>query len=378
MNKFFRLLAYFFILEISYLYSFIYANPLTSINNEIIQYKIIETLPIKSFAQLMRGPDGYLYGIAYNNYTENNSYGDIYKISTNGKFYTTLHIFKFSDGINPNATLTIGPDNELYGMTLKGGLYNNGTLFKIDINGHFTKLHDFQLDDGTNPDTPLVVGPNGIMYGMTQNGGTYKHGTIYTTDTTGNFIKIHDFNGVDGGAPDEARLVFGPNNKIFGTTIGGGINGFGVVFELSQQNKFTKIYDFPQVQFFNSYSEFLVGPEGDLYGVMSSGGEFQCGALYKISTDDSHKITVLHNFTQQQGCHPFTNLVFDSNQNIYGTTILGGTNNAGTIFKINANNGDYTLMHSFSNLDANPNGLFEYDNDFYGVTEFGYVFQLSY
>jgi uncharacterized repeat protein (TIGR03803 family) len=196
-------------------------------------FQCIESLPILTFQQLTRGGDGYLYGAAYLNMHQQHSLGNIYRLSTDGSDYKIMHKFSMLNGINPNATLTIGPDGSLYGTTLRGGKYGFGTLFKLNIDGQFKKIHEFSRDEGANPATPLVLVNNKILYGMTQNGGKNNYGTIYTIDSNESYKKIYDFDKVNGMAPDAATLLIGPNNSLYGTTIGGGKNGFGVIFKIS-------------------------------------------------------------------------------------------------------------------------------------------------
>ena len=45
--------------------------------------------------------------------------------------------------------------------------------------------------------------------------------------------------------------------------------------------------------------------------------------------------TVLHRFTgNNDGCDPYSTLVFESHGNLYGTTSQGGTFNYGIVFQI--------------------------------------------
>jgi len=62
--------------------------------------------------------------------------GVVYKLSPqpDGIWqYTLLHTFDGSDGFNPAANLTIGPDGNLYGTTVVGGQYGGGVVFQIKL-----------------------------------------------------------------------------------------------------------------------------------------------------------------------------------------------------------------------------------------------------
>jgi uncharacterized repeat protein (TIGR03803 family) len=95
------------------------------------------------------------------------------------------------------------------------------------------------------------------------------------------------------------------------------------------------------------------------------------------------KISVLHNFTgyvsstNYDGSFPYGTLVQDANGNLYGTTYTGGSNNAGTVFKITPG-GTYTLLHSFADVAPNYDGQLPTagptlgtDGNIYGTTEKG-------
>jgi uncharacterized repeat protein (TIGR03803 family) len=62
--------------------------------------------------------------------------GVVYKLSPSpgGNWqYTVLHTFVGSDGAQPDANLTIGPDGNLYGTTATGGAGGFGVVFEIQI-----------------------------------------------------------------------------------------------------------------------------------------------------------------------------------------------------------------------------------------------------
>ena len=65
------------------------------------------------------------------------------------------------------------------------------------------------------------------------------------------------------------------------------------------------------------------------------------GRLFKVNTNGSG-FYVLHSFPKapgSDGAKPYSGLLLNGNT-LYGTTQLGGTNNSGTVFKINTNGGD--------------------------------------
>jgi uncharacterized repeat protein (TIGR03803 family) len=74
---------------------------------------------------------GNLYGITGVGGTGN---GVVFKLSPQraGSWkYTRLHTFSGSDGSEPVANLTLGPDGKLYGTTATGGMYGGGVVFQL-------------------------------------------------------------------------------------------------------------------------------------------------------------------------------------------------------------------------------------------------------
>lgn len=97
--------------------------------------------------------------------------------------------------------------------------------------------------------------------------------------------------------------------------------------------------------------------------------------------------TVIHNFTGGEGYAPW-GLTIDQAGNLYGATVLGGTHNAGVVFRMTKRGSAWTLLplYDFSQSDgdgASPWGVVIGSNGrLYGTTDgggFGYgtVFSLS-
>jgi len=108
--------------------------------------------------------------------------GVIFSIHTDGSAFTLLHSFVggANDGANPYGSLLIN-GTDLYGTTAGGGTSNKGTVFHISTDGTgYSILHSF----GGNPDgeKPIdnVIMLNDTLYGMTVFGGAYNEGTIFS------------------------------------------------------------------------------------------------------------------------------------------------------------------------------------------------------
>ena len=92
---------------------------------------------------------------------------------------TVLASFDDSNGNSPRAGLTLS-GNSLYGTTLMGGAYEDGTVFSLPVSGGSpTVLASFAGGSGgKNPNVDLTLSGN-TLYGTTWQGGTYNDGTVF-------------------------------------------------------------------------------------------------------------------------------------------------------------------------------------------------------
>ena len=111
---------------------------------------------------------------------------------------------------------------------------------------------------------------------------------------------------------------------------------------------------------------------GNLYGTTLAGGINDLGTVFKI--DRSGKETILHSFQGTDGSEPFYGgLLIDSAGNLYGTTSSGGSYGNGTVFKLDTA-GNETVLHSFQGIDGEaPYGglLRDPAGNLYGTTSAG-------
>ena len=210
-----------------------------------------------------------------------------------------------------------------------------------------TTLANFNGPDGATPLTGnLVFDSAGNLYGTTNDGGTYYgHGTVFelTPNGGGGWTDdvLHNFaNGSDGNSP-YAGVIFDTHGNLYGTNIYGGTNSWGTVYELSPNGSggWTEVilHDFNNNGTDGIYSlgSLIFDSAGNLYGTTLEGGANGAGIVYELSPNGSGgwTETVLYNFCSQLYCtdgyFPFAGLVFDAHGNLYGTTGLGGPNYEG-------------------------------------------------
>jgi uncharacterized repeat protein (TIGR03803 family) len=294
--------------------------------------------------------------------------------------------FPAPDGSSPSAGLIRGRDGNFYGVTAKGGQFNDGTVFSITPGGVETVLYSFAggTADGANPTGDLVQGSDGNFYGATGGGGPGKCpgiepigydgppsacGTLFKLTPDGTDTVLHFFSGgADGGQPT-GSLVQGSDGNFYGTTS----YGRGTVFKISPEGEEAVLYSFPN--YTNDGSEpssLILAPDGNFYGTTFIGGQSNYGTVFAITPAGAE--TVLYSFLGgSDGELPSAPLVEGGDGNFYGTTPFGGSKD-GTIFRITAA-GEETVLYAFpgtANVTNPYTPLVQgSDGNFYGTTDNG-------
>ena len=121
-------------------------------------------------------------------------------------------------------------------------------------------------------------------------------------------------------------------------------------------------------------NDLIRDPDGNFYGTSVVGGTTNDGTVFRM--DGGGVVTTLYEFTGgADGQLPSTGLLRASNGDLYGTTEYAGsaTCHCGTIFRIDSN-GIFTTVHTFEGTDGgNPNtDLVEpQPGDIWGATRYG-------
>ncbi len=113
----------------------------------------------------------------------------------------------------------------------------------------------------------------------------------------------------------------------------GGASGYGTVFEVTPDGTETVLHSFTGGTD-GSYpaAGLLRDAKGNLYGTTTGGGSDGYGTVFRVTMTGTE--TVLHSFTGSDGYYPIAGLVKDANGNLYGTTEFGGSHGSGTVFKV--------------------------------------------
>ena len=272
--------------------------------------------------------------------------------------YKVLFQFKpGADGIAPLAGLVLDSSGNLYGTTQVDGRYAYGTVFKLSATGKETVLHSFSGigGDGQFPSGGLYRDQAGKLYGTTNGGGTYGGpcgsggcGIVFRIDTAGRERVLHQFVGNPDGNFPYGGVIRDSSGNLYGTTLEGGANSVGSVFEIdtSGAERVLHSFNFQNSDGYLPYGGVVRDSAGNLYGATSGGGTIGGGTVFKVDTNDVE--TVLYSFGQQttDGVFPMSSLIRDSAGTLYGTTNFGGAFNSGTVFTVDST-GKETVLYSF-------------------------------
>jgi uncharacterized repeat protein (TIGR03803 family) len=241
---------------------------------------------------LVRDSKGNLYGTTLQGgtYDGNGSYGTVFKINPAGK-ETLLHSFNpyappYTDGAWPlGGSLVRDSAGNLYGTTSLGGESGFlGTVFKLDPAGGESVLYSFGgAGDGLFPYGSLVRDPAGNLYGVTMQGGAYEGGTVFKIDTGNNETIIHSFGGTGDGAPPGGGLARDRSGNLYGTTEFGANSAFGAVFKLDTSGKETILHTFLGKQGDGPDWGVIRDSKGNLYGTTQYGGAYGGGVVFKVT-----------------------------------------------------------------------------------------------
>jgi uncharacterized repeat protein (TIGR03803 family) len=284
--------------------------------------------------------DGVLYGTSEATVVNGSGTagGSIYKVTTAGTETTLATLtgtFGNKYGEGPAAgLLRIG--NAFYGVAAFGGKAGNGTVFKIDTAGQIKLIYAFAGgNDGAYPFGTLVADSSNNLYGVTRSGGVNGDGVIFeVTPSTGTEKILYSFAGGSDGSEPIGGLVFDGQGNLYGTTVAGGTYNNGTVFELPAGGTEKVIYTFLGGNDGASpYGTLVINAQNQLVGTTSAGGMEDAGTVFAVTPAGVE--TQLYSFTGgADGMAPYAGLLLTKAGNYIGTTFGGGTHGYGTVFEI--------------------------------------------
>jgi uncharacterized repeat protein (TIGR03803 family) len=267
----------------------------------------------------------------------------------------------------------------------------------------FSVIHTFTGSDGGNPYAGLTIDGAGNFYGTTEYGGAYpcgqglNCGTVFKLTHRGSgwvTSQLYQFTGGNDGGLPQARVVFGPDGTLYGTTGDLTSNNRGTVFNLRPPAAVCKSVSCPWTESPLFTFDFATGYylEGDLafdasaniYGTTVFGGIFEncggqgCGVVYELTpSGGSWTENILYNFTDgSDGGHPSGGVILDHAGNLYGTAELDnyGGSASGLVFEFSPSGSSWTekaLYHFVGTDDGEypyAGLIFDRAGNLYGAT----------
>lgn len=308
--------------------------------------------------------------------------GTVWRLAPVGGGWVHTVLYSFTggaDGGEPYKGVTLDKAGNLYGTAVTGGSGSCeggcGVTYKLTKSGDSwtqSVIHAFTGgNDGSGPGSRVAVDQRGNVYGTTPTGGANGLGTVYALHRKANggwaLRVIHTFTGGSDGSSGSAGKLLLRGGHIYGAATTGGTNGAGTIFELTPTP--TGEWDFKTLYGFQGapdgvfpYGAPVFDAQGNLYGTTYYGGTDGLGAVYKLAPNGTGgwNETVLYSFKSgSDGNSSISNLVFDAEGNLYGTTSEGGLG-SGTIFELTPQqNGTWieSIPHRF---EGSPDGAFPY------------------
>jgi uncharacterized repeat protein (TIGR03803 family) len=191
--------------------------------------------------------------------------------------------------------------------------------------------------DGGDPGGGLVRDAVGNLYGTTVSGGHNSNGVVFQLhpDSGGGWTQtvLHAFlSGIDGGTPS-GGVVLDAAGNLYGGVMGG--NGF--IFKLTPQPTGgwtkTNAHIFRGTDGTTPQGNLIIDAAGNMFGATNSGGSSTncfgggCGVIFRLTPgpNGGGKFKILHTFTGgKDGSFPRGGLVLDAAGNLYGTARNGG------------------------------------------------------
>ncbi len=169
------------------------------------------------------------------------------------------------------------------------------------------------------------------LWGLTVNGGSTDQGNIYSIDLGSNYSQVdvhHDFDANVAEKP-YGRMRKATNGKMYGASMRNIIGEGGVLFEFNPENStYRKLVVFAGASFGD-----VIEVDNILYGMTINGGANDAGTIftYNLILDEYN---IVHHFDGINGKSPMGGFnIYDSE--LYGMTSKGGTNDDGVIFCYN-------------------------------------------
>jgi uncharacterized repeat protein (TIGR03803 family) len=253
----------------------------------------------------------------------------------------------------------------------------DGDEFTVAYKFQPESVNTFTSPLGSEPDSRPVLGSDGAVYGMAY-GGNNANGVVYRFDLQSqHYTLLHTFSATDAngynsdGAIPGVALTRGPDDVFYGTAQFGGQNGNGTIFKITKSGEFTVLHTFSALDANGNNEDgasplrtIVVGQNDNLYGTTRIGGENTCGELpfpngcgVAWMIDAAGTFRVLHQFTPAEG-HA-ASLLQARDGFFYGCAVWPSTHlrngqplPSGTLYRMGAWGDHFEILYAFSQTNS--------------------------
>src|SRR5579872_3201586 len=172
-------------------------------------------------------------------------------------------------------------------------------------------------------------------YGTTERGGADTFGTIYKITASGKLTTLHNFDSQDG-IGSTAALIQARNGSFYGTSEVGGPHAGGTVYKMTPAGTLTILYEFcaqgsPCLDGSSPLGRVVQASDGNFYGSTLNGGMNDVGTVFRLTA--AGNLTTL-SFPTYGGNYPYAGFVQATDGTLYGTTYVGGNFGDGTLYRL--------------------------------------------
>ncbi len=202
----------------------------------------------------------------------------------------------------------------------------------------------------------LLLANDGNIYYMSSIGTT--RGFVGKLTPDGTFSTLHAFADADEGASPFAGVMQASNGDLYGTTYLGGTEGAGTVFRVTLGGQYTVLRSLgaSKTDAALPYTGLVQAGDGKIYGTTLRGGNNDKGTIFRMGVAGDN-FEIIHHFDGSDGENPEGTLIVGAGGELYGTTLQGGAANRGTIYRINTTSTILTSLYSFPSLSAFSGGV---------------------
>src|SRR5258708_14585211 len=177
---------------------------------------------------------------------------------------TIRHPLGSTSGSSRPRKIIEGRDRNLYGVSATGGLFDKGTVFKLDRDGaNYQLLLSLNLPLGDQP-TGLIEGSDGVLYGTTSG---FSGTMLYRINRDGSGASVLRSFSFAEGYFYLSCVTQGSDGALYGILFNNGAVTYGTLFKINRDGSgYTVLLNFTSAMGFPR-SGVIEGKDGLLYGV---------------------------------------------------------------------------------------------------------------